>query len=200
MAHSATRALYTNDSRQAFTIVRALGGRVARPPQKIRRPDGSITETAHELAAAWQDHNAEVYQGAIVQRSELMQLPGPPLAVQSDFDVGPVATEMAYDSLKRNKACGYDEIPSELLAAGGSALACKYSAINQRVRDNAAWPTQWRGGRSQNVWKKKGDPLDPDSHRTLLLADHVGKGLTGMVKTALDPAYVANQPDCQNGV
>ena len=72
--------------------------------------DGSITETAHEAALAWQDHNAEVYQGLIVQRSALRQLPAPALEVQSDFDVGPVATERAYAALGRNKGTGPDGI------------------------------------------------------------------------------------------
>ncbi|CAK0895894.1 unnamed protein product [Prorocentrum cordatum] len=38
-----------------------------------------------------------------------------------------------------------------------------------------------------------------DHRRALLLADHASKGLTGMVKDALEQPYVVHQPDCQYG-
>ena len=198
LAASASTALHEDNTRQVIAVVRMRSGRPSKPCLNICRPDGSLTETAQEVKQAWQDHNARVFQGSIVPRSSLRQPAPPPLTVSSDIDVGPVATQKAYSRLSANKGVGYDGIPAELLQARGSALACKYSAVNERIKANAAWPSQWRGGRSQELWKK-GDTEDPDNFRNLLLADYAGKGLTSMIKSVLDEVYTAHMPDCQYG-
>ena len=51
----------------------------------------------------------------------------------------------------------------------------------------------------QNVYKKKGDPMITDSSRGILLADHSGKALAGMVKEKIDPEYVVKMPSTQFG-
>ena len=56
-----------------------------------------------------------------------------------------------------------------------------------------------RGHRSgvaeiENVYKKKGAAEECDNSRGILLADHSGKALTGMVKEAIDPVYNRHQP------
>eukprot|EP00973_Karenia_brevis_P081254 11265305-Karenia_brevis.AAC.1 len=79
------------------------------------------------------------------------------------MDVGPACTAKAFRALGRGRGVGHDEIPAELLQAGGDPLACKYSAINQRVLSNYSWPTQWRGGRMVDVFKKKGSAQDCDA-------------------------------------
>ena len=48
------------------------------------------------------------------------------------------------------------------------------------------------------MYKKKGAP-ECNSYRGILLADHSGKALTGQVKAAIDPAYVASIPRTQYG-
>ena len=158
-----------------------------------------MTETAQEVKEAWQDHNARVFQGTIIDRSALRQAPPAQLDVSSEFDVGEVATQNAYRRLGTNKGVGYDRIPAGLLQAGGAALACKYSTVNERIRANAAWPSQWRGGRSQDLFKKKSETKEPDAYWNLLLADDASKGLTSMIKEAIDQPHSRNMPDCQYG-
>lgn len=51
----------------------------------------------------------------------------------------------------------------------------------------------------QDVYKKKGDPMITDSSRGILFADHAGKGLIGMVKEKIDPAYEKMMPATQFG-
>ena len=41
----------------------------------------------------------------------------------------------------------------------------------------------------QEGYRRKGDPMITDSSRGILLADHSGKALSGMVKEKTDPAY-----------
>ena len=85
------------------------------------------------MKEAWQAHNASVLRGDIVKQSDLRQPTRPSHGLVSSFDVGPSSTLSAYKRLGTNKGVGYDGIPAELLQAGESALACKFSAVNERI-------------------------------------------------------------------
>ena len=115
------------------------------------------------------------------------------------LDCGPAATERAFSLLGRNKGVGIDGIPAEVLQAGGAPAAILYSSVNQKVVDTYQWPTKLTGGLLPNIYKQKGDPRNCDDHRGILLADHAGKGLTGIIKDALDPALNQNLPADQYG-
>ena len=71
LARSASSALDSNDTGQAHAVVRMLSGRAARPCQNIRRPDGTLTETAQDVKEAWQAHSVSVFRGNIVKQSDL---------------------------------------------------------------------------------------------------------------------------------
>ena len=62
----------------------------------------------------------------------------------------------------------------------------------------APW-TSWRGGRLVPVYKKKDAAEDCDNSHGILLADHSGKALAGIVKEAIDPAYQIHVPATQFG-
>ena len=199
MAGSISSALDRADIRQAFVVLRALGTRASKPSQCLRRGDGTLTNTTAEVHEVWQQHIATVFQGQVVPRSALRPEPGSNLGLTSSLDVGPEATRVAYRALGRNKGVGYDGIPAELLQAGESALATKYAAVNQRVHQTSVWPSQWCGGRSQEVFKRKGDPCETDDYRNILLADHASKGLAGILQQDANQAYIEHQPESQFG-
>ena len=94
---------------------------------------------------------------------------------------------------------GPDEIPSELLQAGGYPAALLYSRVNQRIVDTFQWPLMWCGGNIVNVYKNKGDSRNTDDHRGILLSDHAGKAMHSMVKDKIEPNYVAHMPVDQHG-
>ena len=120
-------------------------------------------------------------------------------AADALLDVGPVATAAAFAKLDNNKAVGPDDIPAELLKAGGDALACKFAEVNLRTARGLSWPIQWRGGRLANIHKLKGDPQECDNSRGLLRVDHSGKGLLGIIKDVIDPIYTAKMQLSQHG-
>jgi hypothetical protein len=102
-------------------------------------------------------------------------------------------------SLGKIKGTGRDEVPAELLQAGGSPMAVIFSAIYSRILNYRVWPTDWCGGRVVNLWKQKGDHQDCDNFRGLLLADHAAKGLTTIIEEDIDPNYCEHIPSHQYG-
>ena len=126
-----------------------------------------------------------------------LSLPTPPTPANhvADIDVGPSATLEPFAPLGRNKGVGEDEIPAEVLHAGGSPIAIIFTKIFIYVAASFKWPWRWRGGSMVNVWKGKGNASDCDAHRGILLADHSGKALTGILKRELDPTYTSQMPN-----
>ena len=117
--------------------------------------DGTLATDPADIAQRWQEHFAEVFCGEVVAKTALVAI-APSIIGATALDVGPTATARAFRSLGRNKGVGLDAIPAELLQAGGDPLACKYADVNKKVLATASWPTSWRGGRLEPVFKKKG--------------------------------------------
>ena len=53
----------------------------------------------------------------------------------------PSATQHAFPRLGRNRGVGGDDLPAELLVAGGAPAAILCSSVNLRVAQNASWLT-----------------------------------------------------------
>jgi hypothetical protein len=192
-------AMQNNDFRTGYAIVRALGGSAVKHNSMVVKTNGELTSTQEERDARWTEHFAEVFNGVEVPMQQMREEPRPVSTITGSLDVGPQATQHAFAKLGTNKGVGKDEIPAELLAAGGAPMGVLFSQVNLRIADNGSWPTQWRGGRMQPVHKKKGDPTVCDNSRGILLADHSGKGLTALIKDELDPDYTEHIPSNQYG-
>ena len=202
MVRRSNAALTTGDMRTGYALVRALSGASFKQNPQLLKKDGSVTSSQVEVDLRWQEHFAEVLAGDVVQAAALhRRVPAVEgrQCVDTIMEVGPEATELAFAKLGRNKGVGPDGIPAELLQAGEGATAVQYSAINELVLRDKRWPVQWCGGRMAPVYKKKGDPRVCDNSRGILLADHSGKALTGLVKRAIDPPYEAGVPRAQCG-
>ncbi|CAK0905350.1 unnamed protein product, partial [Prorocentrum cordatum] len=196
----ADRAMDNADFRTAYAVVRSLSGSCTRASPVVQQLDGSLATDPEAVNARWTEHYAAVCNGQVTDTVSLKQAPvSSDLLTAAELDVGPAATQSSFARLGRNKGVGRDRIPAELLVAGDAPLAILYSAINERVRDEGAWPVSWRGGRFQSVFKKKGSPTMCDDHRGIFLADHCAKGLTSIIKEAIDPGYSAHVPKSQYG-
>lgn len=118
MAGDASVAMENDDSRQGYAIVRALGSKAVKHNPCLYKKDGSMTTSTDEVNARWLEHHAEVLQGHMVEKLQLREEPRPIRTTHSSLDVGPVATAAAYKALGKNKGCGYDKLPAEVLQAG----------------------------------------------------------------------------------
>ena len=147
LAMRAERAAELNNTRVAYAVVKSLSAASIQYNPMIKKLDGTLTECPDEADERWQEHYAKVFGGEVVTAPSLRQVMAVDAHRPNLLDGGPAATEASYAKLANNKGLGPDQIPAELLKAGGSALACKYSEINTRVAADHAWPSQWRGGR-----------------------------------------------------
>ena len=199
MAAKAQTCAVHGDSRGAYAVIRALAGRELGATSAVYELDGTVTDSKVSLERRWQQHFAKVFNGSVVSKIALREPPRPPSTVPCTLNLGPEALESAIAKLGGNKGVGPDLIPAELLKAGGSAAAVRYSEVSRRIEMNASWPSQWRGGRIVDLYKGKGDRCVCDHSRGLLLADHASKAVTGIIKDACEEQYASHIPRDQHG-
>ena len=115
------------------------------------------------------------------------------------MDVGPVSTAAAYNVFGKNKGCGYDKLPAEVLQAGEDALACNYSCTNERVLSMLRGRPDGEEDACKKSHKNRGGPMISDSSIGMFLADRSGSALAGMAKEKIDPEYEEGMAATQFG-
>ena len=197
-----------------YCIVRALAARtqngVALP---VYKQDGVLTRGDEERELRWQEHFAGVFGGQVRDLSREREEHESFAAVTSgskaishhEAESDPVlaklmvpsAVESVVATLKKRKGIGPDGVSSEILQAGGSAVAVKLAEIHERVILGARWPFGWTGGRIHDIHKHKGNPAESDNSRGILLMSHRGKPLCKMLAAAIAPPYNSVMSDMQ---
>ena len=199
-AAEAQKAAWANDSRSTYAIVRQLAGaRTAPSNMPVLTKQGVSTANEEERQLRWIEHFKEVFNGRLVNQSEMTNPDVEPPVATSPLDTSPTASLKAIRKLGRNKGTGKDDIPAELLQVGSDAAAVKISELYSKIAAQEKWPLSWAGGRMVNVHKRKGPVEECDSHRGILLADHLGKGMCTLLAPEIDTAYCKGIPQDQYG-
>ena len=82
--------------------------------------------------------------------------------------------EIAVASLKKGKSAGVDNIPAELVQAGGETMIDVLTEICNRIWGTGEWPTPWI--RSLNITlPKKGNLQLCQNYKTISLISHLSK-------------------------
>ena len=144
----------------------------------------------------WQGHFAKVLNAPIKEITPDLFPPPPPKDSMEpiSFSLNNVVT--CVNKLGKGKRIGLDGIEAEVLQAGGMTIA---RSLHNILCSAAVWhyaPAQWRGGRIVDLFKGKGSPSDADNSRGLLISDHSGKVLTGLLRDHVDELcsrYVPNE-------
>ena len=199
MALRAACAAERNDSRTAFKIIRLLGGFQPRRLKSVRLKDGTLAKDAAQAAERWEEHFVELFAGSSLPLPSFAATEPVSSVPLQRFRPSPSGVASAIARVGSGKAVGPDEVPAELLKAGGDALAIRVHALIDRVVTSQRWPWRWKGGRIATLWKKKGDYQVCDNSRGLLVSDHLGKVLPDLIKEDLTPFIAARLPRSQYG-
>ena len=91
----------------------------------------------------------------------------------------------AIKTLKEGKSPGIDNIPSELIKHGGTAIIRMFTAICQKAWVSKSWPKQWTKSLIIPI-AKKGDLKKCKNYRTLSLICHSSKLLLTIILKRLN--------------
>jgi hypothetical protein len=68
--------------------------------------------------------------------------------------------EIAMQSMRNNKSCGMDNIPTELYDKGGQPLINILHKLIRRIWIEEKMPTEWKTNIIVPIYKNKGDKLE----------------------------------------
>ncbi len=205
VAADAADACARGDTRQLYSLVQKLGGYIGRPDEAVINADGSVTCSPEEHDQRWLEHFVELFDGTLV---DFDALPFTAPSIMSEVNMRTATsafrptcaqTKAAIDALPAHRATGPDDLPAEVLRAGGEELAERLHDVIDTTVCTEQVPIAWKGGQLVNAWKRKGDPRVCGNHRGLLLGDHSGKVFTSMLKESLDDPYLETVPNSQCG-
>ena len=86
----------------------------------------------------------------------------------------PEEVEMAVAALKKGKSVGIDNIPAELVQAGGESMFDVLKKICNKIWKTGEWPTPWTQSLSHTL-PKKGNLQLCQNYRTISLISHPSK-------------------------
>ncbi|WP_419583405.1 reverse transcriptase domain-containing protein, partial [Thiolapillus sp.] len=94
--------------------------------------------------------------------------------------------EAAVQSLKRGKSVGVDNIPAELVQAGGEDVITTLTTICNKIWQTGKWPTPWTQSLVITL-PKKGNLQQCQNYRTISLISHPSKVMLKIILNRLKP-------------
>ena len=94
--------------------------------------------------------------------------------------------EAAVKALKMGKSAGVDNIPAELVQAGGEAMFDILTAICNKIWKTGEWPTKWTQSLVITL-PKKGNLQLCQNYRTIRLISHPSKVMLKIILNRLQP-------------
>ena len=92
--------------------------------------------------------------------------------------------EAAVQSLKKGKSAGVDNIPAELVQAGGKNVITAITTIYNKIWQTREWPTPWIQSLVITI-PKKGSLQQCQNYRTISLTSHPSKVMLKIILNRL---------------
>ena len=146
------------------------------------------------MGSSWQEHFCDLFSGSVESDMSLLSTKPSQITEHSSFKPSLLAWCQSLQMLGIGKAVGPDEIPAELIHAGGDAFGIKSYPIFEQLVINEQWPVRWKGGKIIDLFKRKGSAQDCPNSRGLLVSDHMAKAAIGNVKDHFIDKIVQEMP------
>ena len=133
--------LNKNNSKRAYQLVKDLTSEKQGRSSTIMDKSGKCLTEEKEILSRWTEYCSELYSCESCGDSAVLDCSQPP-----EEDLLPILREevvIAIASLKKGKSAGVDNIPAELVQAGGVTMIDVLTEICNRIWRTGEWPTPW---------------------------------------------------------
>ena len=159
----------------------------------IKKADGTIALSRQEALERWRQHFGDMEGGKGTTPNELWSMhrdeqASRPLPEMNASDL-PTILELEHQlrQARSGKACGYDNIPGELLHASCTHLAHHLWPLLMKMTTRLEEPLQYKGGKLIALYKNRGSPLECGSYRAILVSSALGKSLHNVFRARVMP-------------
>ena len=170
-AEEAEQAHKKGNSRQVFKLVKQISGQKStQPGMGIKSMTGEMIYDLDKILDRWYEYGKQLYsKDSLNVRATTNDKPN-----EQEPEVLLSEIRQAIKRLKNNKAPGLDNIPAELLKAGGETTVMSLKAIIDQIWETGEWPDDWVMSELITLPKVTGT-FECDKHRTISLISHAAK-------------------------
>ena len=150
----------------------------------IQDKSGKCLTEEKEILSRWTEYCSELYNYESCGDNTVLDCIQPP-----EEDLQPILreeVEIALASLKKGKSAGVDNIPAELVQAGGETMIDVLTEICNRIWRTGEWPTPWTQSLIITL-PKKGNLQLCQNYRTISLISHSSKVMLKVILNRLKP-------------
>ena len=180
-------SLSKNDSKKAYGIVKDLTTSKKPKVNTIKDKNGKCLTEKTQVLNRWTEYSTELYNYPIKGNDEVLNV-GDPASDNENENDSILKDEIiqAIKTLKSDKSPGFDNIPGELIKAGGEHMIEALHNICNKIWSNHIWPSSWTKSLVITL-PKKGDLQQCNNYRTLSLISHPSKILLRIILNRLKP-------------
>ena len=137
-----------------------------------------------DILKRWAGYCSKLYTHITTGDPKVLDIP-PPINNDS-YPILRKEVEAAVKSLKKGKSAGVDNIPSELVQAGGETMVGMLLIICNKIWQTDEWPTPWTQSLIITL-PKKGNLQLCQNYRTISLISHPSKAMLRILLNRLKP-------------
>ena len=152
--------------------------------QILQDKSGKCLTEEKEILSRWTEYCSELYNYESCGDNAVLDCSQPPEEVLQPILREEV--EIAVASLKKGKSAGVDNIPAELVQAGGETMIDVLTEICNRIWRTGQWPTPWTQSLIITL-PKKGNLQLCQNYRTISLISHSSKVMLKVILNRLKP-------------
>ena len=131
-----------NQSKLLFEKIKTVENRVFQPKQlAIKDHQGATLTDPDKIIDRWKEYGEKLFDAPSASNSPL-----PPPQEDIVAEPPPLRSEVEYalKKLKSNKSPGLDNIPAELIKAGGPSMINAVHKLCCKIWTSTDWPQDWK--------------------------------------------------------
>ena len=160
------------NNKKAYQLVKELTSSKQGRTTTIQDKAGKCLTEEQDILKRWREYCSELYAHTPTGDRKVLDVP-PPINNDS-YPILREEVEAAVKSLKKGKFSGVDNIPSELVKAGGKAMIDMLLIFCNNIWQTGEWPTPWTKSLIITLLKK-GNLQLCQNYRTISLISHPSK-------------------------
>ena len=177
-------SLKGNNSRKAYQLVKDLTTTKQGRSTAIQDKDGNCLTEDQDVIKRWTEYCSELYNHQSTGDAKVLNVP--PATDNSSHSILREEVEAAVKSLKKRKSAGVDNIPAELVQAGGDDMISALLLICNKIWQTGEWPTPWTQSLIITI-PKIGNLQQCKNYRTISLICHPSKVMLKILLNRLKP-------------
>ena len=177
-------SLGKNNSKKAYQLVKDLTSSKQGRTTTIQDKNGKRLTEYKDILNRWTEYCSELYNHKVKGNPEVLK--HTPVTNTDSHPILREEVEAAVKSLKLGKSSGVDNIPAELLQAGGETMIDVLLNICNKIWQTGEWPTPWTQSLIITL-PKKGNLLQCQNYRTISLISHASKVMLKILLNKLTP-------------